>query len=54
MRCKIIYELKVEDVVAETDRQLDRSTNQISHVGFGEAWAKKNGSVVYEDGGPRT
>lgn len=49
MRCKTIYELSIETVVAETERQLDRSVNAISHVSFDEVWAKKNGIVVYED-----
>ena len=49
MRCKIIYELSIKNVVAETERQLDRSVNAISHVGFSEVWAEKNGIVVYED-----
>jgi hypothetical protein len=29
--------------------QLDRSTNDISHVGFTENWAKDNGKIVYKD-----
>lgn len=51
MRCKVIYELNVEDVVAETNRQLDRSANEISRVGFDETWAKRTGTAVYEDKG---
>ncbi|CAK0750944.1 hypothetical protein CCP3SC1AL1_1800008 [Gammaproteobacteria bacterium] len=35
----------------ETERQLDASRNAISHVGFSEIWAQRNGSVVYEDTG---
>lgn len=54
MRCKLICELKIEDVVAEANRQLDRSANQISHVSFGEAWARENGIVVYRDSETRT
>ena len=46
--------MNVEDVVAETNRQLDRSTNQISHVSFSEEWAKRNGIVVYKDSEART
>lgn len=49
VRCKVIYELSVESVLRETNRQLDRSRNDISHVGFSERWAKENGTVVYED-----
>lgn len=50
-KVKTIYELEPNVVVAETERQLDRSRNSISHVGFSENWARQNGVVVYEDGG---
>ncbi len=50
-KAKVIYELEPEVVVEETERQLDRSRNAISHVGFSEAWAKSNGKLVYEDKG---
>jgi len=33
----------------ETERQLDRSRNDISHVGFTEEWASKNGVVIYRE-----
>lgn len=49
IRAKIIYELSPEVVVAETIRQLDRSRNAISHVGFSIDWAARNGKVVYQD-----
>ncbi|HTX21840.1 MAG TPA: hypothetical protein VMD27_08295 [Candidatus Aquilonibacter sp.] len=48
-KVKIIYELEPEIILRETERQLDRSSNDISHVGFSEPWAKKNGKVVYQD-----
>lgn len=48
-KVKVIYELEPEVVLAETVRQLDRSRNAISHVGFAEPWAKKNGKVVHQD-----
>ena len=48
-RCKIIYELEPEVVLGETNRQLDRSRNDISHVGFSVRWAQSNGKVIYED-----
>jgi hypothetical protein len=48
-KCKLIYELAPEVVVQETERQLDRSRNTISHVGFSEGWARQNGRVVYQD-----
>jgi hypothetical protein len=50
-RVKIIYEIAPAVVVAETNRQLDRSRNAISHVGFSEDWASQNGKVVYKDEG---
>lgn len=36
-------------IVEATERQLDRSRNAISHVGFSERWARENGKVVYQD-----
>lgn len=48
-RCKVIYEIAPATVAAETERQLDRSRNAISHVGFSEEWARANGRVVYQD-----
>ncbi len=47
----IIYELDTHIVLEETERQLDRSRNAISHVGFSEVWAKTHGGLVYEDKG---
>lgn len=46
---KVVYELEVEPVLRETERQLDRSSNAISHVGFSEGWVKQRASVVFED-----
>ena len=48
-RCKIIYELEPEVVLAEANRRLDRSRNQISHIGFSVSWARNHGTIVYED-----
>lgn len=48
-KCKIIYELEPGVVVNETVRQLDRSRNDISHVGFSEEWARTNGRIAYEN-----
>ena len=48
-KCKVIYEIEPQVVVEETERQLDRSRNVISHVGFSEDWASRNGRVVYQD-----
>lgn len=47
-RCKVIYELEPDTVLAEAERQLDRSRNAISHVGFSINWAGRNGRIVYE------
>lgn len=48
-KCKVIYELEPQRTAQEAERQLDRSRNVISHVGFSERWARANGRVVYED-----
>lgn len=40
MKCKVIYELTPDVVITETERQLDRSKNAISHVGFSEEWSR--------------
>jgi hypothetical protein len=46
-KCKVIYEIEPNILLDETERQLDRSSNEISHVGFTESWASENGKVVY-------
>ena len=48
-KVKVIFELEPKIVAAEAERQLDRSRNEISHVGFRERWARENGKIVYED-----
>ena len=48
-KCKVIYEIEPQALVEETERKLDRSGNDISHVGFSEDWASRNGRVVYQD-----
>ena len=48
-KCKVIYELDTHTVLGEAERQLDRSRNDISHVGFSIRWVRENGRVVYED-----
>ena len=48
-KCKVIYELEPDDVLKETERQLDRSRNVISHVGFPEKWGRQHGRIVYQD-----
>jgi len=47
LKVKVIYELAPKDVLSKTERQLDRSRNDISHVGFSETWAKEKGRIVY-------
>ena len=47
-RCKIIYEVEPHRVEQEAMRQMDRSRNAISHVGFSEHWARTHGRVVYQ------
>ena len=51
-RCKSIYEIDPQTMVEEAERQLDRSRNAISHVGFSEGWAKESGLLVYSDSPP--
>ena len=48
-RNKMIYEIFPTILLKETESQLDRSANAISHVGFSEDWAKSNGKIVYAD-----
>lgn len=48
-KCKVIYELEPAVVLAEAERQLNRSRNAISHVGFSIGWASANGRIVYQD-----
>ena len=48
-RCKVIYELDPDIVLVEAERQLDRSKNQISHLGFSIKWAAENGKLAYKD-----
>lgn len=49
MRVKVIYEINPKVLVQETERQLDCSRNEISHVGFSESWVVANGAVAYSD-----
>jgi hypothetical protein len=48
LKIKTVYEIHPEVMVVETERQLDRSGNTISHVGFSENWAKKNATIVFQ------
>ncbi len=51
LKIKIIYEIQPSVLLKETERQLDRSSNEISHVGFSEDWAKSNSKIAYQDKG---
>ena len=51
LKIKVIYEIQPSVLLKETERQLDRSSNEISHVGFSEDWAKSNSKVAYQDKG---
>lgn len=42
-----IYEVPVDVMLREAERQLDASRNEISHVGFTIKWAQQNGKVVH-------
>lgn len=42
-----IYEVPVEVMLREAERQLDRSRNEIAHVGFTIKWTQQHGKTVY-------
>jgi hypothetical protein len=48
LQVKVVYEIEPATLVAETERQLERSKNAISHVGFTESWARANARIVYQ------
>ena len=48
LKLKVIYEIDTNVLLQETERQLDRSQNAISHVGFSERWARDNGRLIYK------
>lgn len=43
----VIYEVSVNEILRETERQLDASRNEISHVGFTIKWAQQHGKVIH-------
>lgn len=51
LEVKTIYELDPMVVEQEAVRQLDRSANDISHVGLSISWTAQHGRVVYRDKG---
>ena len=42
-----IYEVTPAAIREETDRQLQNSTNKISHVSFNEKFARENGTLIW-------
>ena len=42
-----IYEVPVDVMLREEERQLDASRNDISHVGFTIKWAQQHGKIVH-------
>ncbi|MCC7430545.1 hypothetical protein IT568_06875 [bacterium] len=42
-----IFVISVETVVDEVERQLDNSSNKISHVSLSVKWCEQNGKIVY-------
>ena len=47
IKIKTIYEIEPIILEEKTIVQLDKSKNDISHIGFNEKWAKDNGKIVY-------
>ena len=43
-----IYEVSTDLIFEETNRQLNKSKNVISHVGFDETFAINNGKLIWE------
>lgn len=41
-----IYAIKPDVLKAHIDAKLDKTRDQISHIGFPESWAKANGTLV--------
>jgi hypothetical protein len=42
-----IFEVPVDAILGEAERQLDASRNEISHVGLTIKWVQQNGKVVH-------
>ena len=47
-KCKVIDETMLDALAKETERQLDQSSTDSSHVGYTETWAKEHGKRVYQ------
>lgn len=44
-----IYELEVPIMLTEANRQLDSSSNDISHISFSIKWVENHGKKVYQN-----
>ncbi len=49
LKIKVIYEVEPKVLLKEVERQLDNSSNTISHIGITENWAQENAKKVYSD-----
>lgn len=47
LKVKVIYEIEPQVMLEATEELIDNSSNDISHVGFTENWAKENGEIIY-------
>lgn len=47
-----IWQIDVSKFLAEATRQLENSSNDISHIGIPISWAKTNGKLVYPKARP--
>ncbi len=52
LKPNVIYAIRPDVLLSETERQLDVSRNDISHVGFSENWAREHGDVVWRSTRP--
>ncbi len=49
IKVKSIYEIEPNILAQEAIKRLERSRNQISHFGISEGWARRNGSLVFDE-----
>lgn len=49
IKIKAIYKLDIQTALGEVERQLDKSTNAISHTAFNENWLKANAEIVCQN-----
>jgi len=50
LKIKEIFDVPVPLFLAEVERQLDGSQNEISHIGVTMKWVRMNGTMVYPSG----